>query len=69
MADAKEHGFVSAVQRLRHRCRERSVRLCKAGLPFLNPATIYDLRAGEAGKTYYRIKRSDFENWLDGRKR
>jgi len=30
---------------------------------------VYDLTVGRNGKTYYRIKRSDFEDWLDGRKR
>jgi excisionase family DNA binding protein len=30
---------------------------------------VYDLTVGRSGKTYYRIKRSDFEDWLDGRKR
>lgn len=30
---------------------------------------VYDLTVGRNGKTYYRIKRSDFEDWLDDRKR
>ena len=31
---------------------------------------VYDLTVGKNGKTYYRIKRSDFEDWLDeGRRR
>jgi len=30
---------------------------------------VYDLTVGRNGKTYYRIKRSDFENWLDERRR
>ena len=30
---------------------------------------VYDLTVGRNGKTYYRIKRSDFENWLDDRRR
>ena len=30
---------------------------------------VYDLTVGRGGKTYYRIKRSDFEDWLDGRRR
>jgi excisionase family DNA binding protein len=30
---------------------------------------VYDLTVGRNGKTYYRIRRSDFEGWLDGRKR
>jgi len=30
---------------------------------------VYDLAIGRNGKTYYRIKRSDFEDWLDGRRR
>lgn len=30
---------------------------------------VYDLTVGRNGKTYYRIKRSDFEDWLDGRRK
>ena len=30
---------------------------------------VYDLTVGRNGKTYYRIKRSDFEDWLDDRRR
>ena len=30
---------------------------------------VYDLTVGHSGKTYYRIRRSDFEDWLNGRKR
>jgi excisionase family DNA binding protein len=30
---------------------------------------VYDLTVGRKGKTYYRIKRSDLEGWLEGRKR
>lgn len=30
---------------------------------------VYDLTVGQNGKTYYRIKRSDFEGWLDDRRR
>ena len=30
---------------------------------------VYDLTVGRSGKTYYRIKRSDFEDWLEGRRR
>ncbi len=30
---------------------------------------VYDLTVGRNGKTYYRIKRSDFEGWLDDRRR
>ena len=29
---------------------------------------VYDLTVGRNGKTYYRIKRSDFEDWLEGRR-
>ena len=31
--------------------------------------TVYDLTVGRSGKTYYRIKRSDLEGWLEGRRR
>ena len=30
---------------------------------------VYDLTVGRNGKTYYRIKRSDFEGWLYDRRR
>ena len=30
---------------------------------------VYDLTVGRNGKTYYRIRRSDFESWLDDRRR
>lgn len=30
---------------------------------------VYDLTVERNGKTYYRIKRSDFESWLDDRRR
>lgn len=30
---------------------------------------VYDLTVDPAGKTYYRIKRSDFEGWLYERRR
>ena len=29
---------------------------------------VYDLTVGRNGKTYYRIKRSDLEGWLEGRR-
>ncbi len=30
--------------------------------------TVYDLTVEKAGKVYYRIRRSDLEDWLDGRR-
>ena len=30
---------------------------------------VYDMTVGRNGKTYYRIRRSDFEGWLDDRRR
>lgn len=30
---------------------------------------VYDLTVGRTGKMYYRIRRSDFDDWLDGRRR
>jgi len=30
---------------------------------------VYDMTVDRNGKTYYRIKRSDFQNWLDDRRR
>ena len=30
---------------------------------------IYDLTVGRNGKAHYKIKRSDYEDWIDDRKR
>lgn len=30
---------------------------------------VYNITVGKTGKTYYRVKRSDMDTWLEGRRR